>query len=111
MPDDSRAPNTAPPHLRVLLVDDNRLMLEGLANLLEAHSLQVAGMAKDGLEAVTMAQAGKPLVWIRGEVKSPPFSPEARVQAGFLLRRLQQGETLGLPHSRPMPTIGPGTSG
>jgi phage-related protein len=25
-----------------------------------------------------------------------------------LLRRLQQGETLGLPRSRPMPVIGPG---
>jgi phage-related protein len=24
-----------------------------------------------------------------------------------LLRRLQQGETLGMPHSRPLPSIGP----
>ncbi len=31
---------------------------------------------------------------------------EARVEAGFLLRRLQQGETLSPPYSRPMPTIG-----
>jgi phage-related protein len=29
------------------------------------------------------------------------------VEAGYLLRRLQRGETLGMPHSRPMPTIGP----
>ncbi len=48
----------------------------------------------------------KPLVWLHGEVKTPPFSAEARVEAGFLLRRLQPGEVLGLPHSRPMPTIG-----
>ncbi len=48
----------------------------------------------------------KPLVWLRGEVKTPPFGPEARVEAGFLLRRLQKGESLGLPHSRPMPSIG-----
>ena len=48
----------------------------------------------------------KPLVWLRGEVKTPPFSHEARVEAGFLLRCLQQGENLELPHSRPMPTIG-----
>jgi len=48
----------------------------------------------------------KPLVWLRGEVKSPPFSADARVEAGFLLRRLQKGESLGLPHSRPMPSIG-----
>ena len=30
------------------------------------------------------------------------------MEAGFLLRRLQQGETLGLPHSRPMPSVGSG---
>ena len=48
----------------------------------------------------------KPLVWLKGEVKSPPFTENARVEAGFLLRRLQQGELLALPHSRPMSTIG-----
>lgn len=48
----------------------------------------------------------KPLVWLRGEVKTPPFSLEARIEAGMLLRRLQAGENLSLPHSRPMPTIG-----
>lgn len=50
--------------------------------------------------------AQKPLVWRHGEVKSPPFSKEARIEAGFLLRRLQQGESLSLPHSRPMPSVG-----
>ena len=49
----------------------------------------------------------KPLVWLRGEVKTPPFSREGRIEAGFLLRRLQRGEKLGMPHSRPMPGIGP----
>lgn len=48
----------------------------------------------------------KPLVWLRGEVKTPPFSPAARVEAGVLLARLQRGELLGMPHSRPMPSIG-----
>jgi phage-related protein len=48
----------------------------------------------------------KPLVWLHGEVKTPPFSQEARLEAGFLLRRLQRGESLSMPHSRPMPTIG-----
>ena len=49
----------------------------------------------------------KPLVWRHGEVKTPPFSPTARLEAGCLLRRLQKGEVLGLPHSRPMPVVGP----
>jgi len=48
----------------------------------------------------------KPLVWLHGQVSSPPFSSEARVEAGVLLRRLQRGERLSLPHSRPMPAIG-----
>lgn len=49
----------------------------------------------------------KPLVWISGEVKSPPLSKRARVEAGCLLRCLQVGSTLSMPHSRPMPGIGP----
>src|SRR6266700_2318324 len=49
----------------------------------------------------------KPLVWLHGEVKTPPFSQEGRIEAGTLLRRLQRGEKLSLPHSRPMPVIGP----
>jgi len=34
------------------------------------------------------------------------MSTEARREMGFLLRQLQQGENLSLPHSRPMPSIG-----
>lgn len=49
----------------------------------------------------------KPLIWLHGEVKTPPFSPTARLEAGLLLRKLQRGERLGMPHSRTMPTIGP----
>ena len=48
----------------------------------------------------------KPLVWLHGEVKIPPFSKPARIEAGFLLRRLQKGESLALPWSRPMKSIG-----
>jgi phage-related protein len=53
-----------------------------------------------------MDEFDKPLVWLHGEVKTPPFSQEARVETGVLLRSLQQGENLGLPQSRPMPSIG-----
>lgn len=53
-----------------------------------------------------MSALDKPLVWLRGEVKTPPFSQAARVEAGVLLRQLQDGAKLGLPHSRPMPGIG-----
>jgi phage-related protein len=50
----------------------------------------------------------KRLARISGEIKSPPFSREARHEAGEMLRRLQEGESLGMPHSRPMPSIGQG---
>ena len=55
-----------------------------------------------------MSPHDKPLVWLRGAVATPPFGRAARIEAGFLLRRLQRGDALGLPQSRPMPDIGPG---
>lgn len=48
----------------------------------------------------------KPLIWLHGEVKTPPFSRIGRLEAGFLLRRLQGGESLSFPASRPMPAVG-----
>ena len=56
-----------------------------------------------------MSPTDKPLVWLHGEVQTPPLSGAARIEAGYLLRRLQKGERLALPHSRPMPSIGPRT--
>ena len=53
-----------------------------------------------------MKQKDKPLAWLHGQVKTPPLSHEARIEMGFLLRRLQQGERLRMPQSRPMPSIG-----
>jgi len=46
--------------MRVFLVDDNRLMLEGLQNLLELHDIEVAGTATDGIKAVSLARELKP---------------------------------------------------
>jgi len=46
------------------------------------------------------------LVMLHGQIKSPPFSVEARRWTGFLLRGLQRGRVPSMPNSRPMPTIG-----
>ncbi len=54
-----------------------------------------------------MSPKDKSLVWLHGLIQTPPFSEEARIEAGFLLRKLQQGESLAMPQSRAMPTIGP----
>jgi phage-related protein len=48
----------------------------------------------------------KPLIWLSGSVKTPPFSKAARLETGFLLRQLQRGRSLGLPSSLPMSSIG-----
>lgn len=46
--------------MRVLLADDHRLMLEGLRNLLEAHGIEVAGVAEDGHECLLKARELRP---------------------------------------------------
>ena len=53
-----------------------------------------------------MGSKDKSLVWMHGEVRTPPFSRLARLHAGFLLRLLQRGEMVTMPHSRPMPSVG-----
>ena len=52
-----------------------------------------------------MDRYDKPLVWMHGEISTPPFSENARIEAGYLLRQLQKGKFLSLPQSRPMPSI------
>jgi DNA-binding NarL/FixJ family response regulator len=46
--------------MRVLLVDDHNLVRNGLASLLVAHNIAVAGEASDGLEALERARQLKP---------------------------------------------------
>jgi len=53
-----------------------------------------------------MKKQNKPLVWLHSEIKTPPFSIAARIEAGILLRQLQEGSNVSLPHSRPMPVVG-----
>ncbi len=46
--------------MKILLVDDHPLFLEGLQNLLTAHGIEVVGTASDGLEALEKARALRP---------------------------------------------------
>jgi phage-related protein len=48
----------------------------------------------------------KPLIWLRGQIRTPPFSAKARLEVGYYLRLLQRGDVLSMPVSRPMPSIG-----
>ncbi|WP_425615301.1 type II toxin-antitoxin system RelE/ParE family toxin [Anatilimnocola sp. NA78] len=48
----------------------------------------------------------KPLVWLEGEVKTPPFTVEGRQEVGMLLRLLQEGLRLSMPHAEALPDVG-----
>jgi phage-related protein len=49
----------------------------------------------------------KAVLWLHSEgIKTPPFSARGRHRAGMLIRSLQQGDSLEMPDSRPMPEIG-----
>ncbi len=52
----------------------------------------------------------KPLIILYGEgdLQTPPMGTDARRETGFCLRKVQEGEKLSLPQSRPMFVIGPG---
>jgi len=54
-----------------------------------------------------VSPSDKPLVWLHGEIKTPPFSKAARIEAGYLLRLLQKRQAVGMPQSRPMLVVGP----
>ncbi len=59
--------------MRVLLVDDHYLLLEGLNNLLTVQGIEVAGMASNGQEALELAQALKPDV-ILMDIRMPGWN-------------------------------------
>jgi len=53
-------PNTKGEIMKVLLVDDHPLFLDGLEDLLASNGFEIAGTARDGLAAVEKARALRP---------------------------------------------------
>ncbi len=49
----------------------------------------------------------KEVVWLHGEIKTPPFTKEGRHEAGVLIRSLQNGDSLVMPFAEPLPIVGP----
>jgi phage-related protein len=47
-----------------------------------------------------MSPNDKPIVWKTDIISTPPFSHEARIKAGYLLRLLQQGAVLSPPDAK-----------
>jgi DNA-binding NarL/FixJ family response regulator len=56
--------------MRILLVDDHTLFLEGLRNLLASEGIEIAGLAHDGFEALAQARRFQPDV-ILMDVRMP----------------------------------------
>lgn len=51
-----------------------------------------------------------PVVDLADLLKTPPLPTKVRRRAGYLLRKIQNGEVLTMPDSRPMPSIGSGVN-
>jgi phage-related protein len=47
----------------------------------------------------------KHLIWLTNEIKTPPFYRSVRIEVGFLLQQLLNGELPTLPMSKPMSSI------
>jgi two-component system NarL family response regulator len=56
--------------MKLMLVDDHSLFIEGLQYLLETHGIEVAGIARDGREALDRARSLKPDI-ILMDIKMP----------------------------------------
>jgi phage-related protein len=64
-------------------------------------------MAKDMANQPLPPRERKPVAWLHGDIKTPPFTKEGRKEAGDLLRLLQEGERLGMPLAEPLSGVGP----
>jgi signal transduction histidine kinase len=80
--------------IRVLLVDDHRILREGLAGLLQFEAdIEVVGEAADGPQAVALAEELRPDV-VTMDVSMPGMSgPEA---TRIILGKLPQARVIGL---------------
>jgi DNA-binding NarL/FixJ family response regulator len=66
--------------VRVLLADDHALLVEGLQNLLEAHGLEVVGVARNGRDAALRAKELSPDV-ILMDIRMPEVDGLAATRA------------------------------
>jgi DNA-binding NarL/FixJ family response regulator len=88
MPALSADPEVGPerrPALRVVLADDDILLREGLASLLDRSGFDVVGQAGDGVELVAAVRATKPDVAIV-DIRMPPGHATEGLEAARLIR-------------------------
>jgi DNA-binding NarL/FixJ family response regulator len=74
-----------PPNPRVVLADDDVLLREGLASLLERSGFDVVGQAGDGVELLALARSTKPQVAIV-DIRMPPAHTTEGLEAARVIR-------------------------
>ena len=72
--------------VRVVLADDDVLLREGLASLLERSGLTVVGQAGDAVELVKITRAERPDLAVV-DIRMPPDGTLAGMQAAHTIRR------------------------
>ena len=84
--DDGETPSAAGPRLRVVLADDDVLLREGVASLLERSRFDVVGQALDGSELLALVRERKPdLVLV--DIRMPPSHSTEGLDAALVIRR------------------------
>jgi DNA-binding NarL/FixJ family response regulator len=90
------APERAPesPHTpRVVLAEDDVLLREGLASLLNRSGFEVVGQAKDGAELLTLVRSAKPELVIT-DIRMPPAHATEGLQAARVIREELPGTAI-----------------
>ena len=84
--DDGESPSAAGTRLRVVLADDDVLLREGVASLLERSRFDVVGQALDGSELLALVRERKPdLVLV--DIRMPPSHSTEGLDAALVIRR------------------------
>jgi DNA-binding NarL/FixJ family response regulator len=88
MPTSSETPATAPESRcapRVVLADDDVLLREGLASLLDRSGFDVVGQAGNGTELLTLVRSAQPELAII-DIRMPPGHANEGLQAARVIR-------------------------
>jgi DNA-binding NarL/FixJ family response regulator len=96
MPTTSGAPERAPESsrtARVVLAEDDVLLREGLASLLDRSGFDVVGQAGDGAELLALVRSAKPELVIT-DIRMPPAHATEGLQAARVIREELPGTAI-----------------
>jgi DNA-binding NarL/FixJ family response regulator len=83
---DPRHEATAEPALRIALADDDVLLREGMASLLEQHGFEVIGQAGDATELLQLVREQEP-DFVIVDIRMPPAHSTEGLEAARVIRR------------------------